>query len=116
MREGIGWILFDAVGTLIYPDPPVAEVYLAAGRKFGSQLAAEDVAARFRSALAAEFDSASDFTRPPTSEFAELARWRRIVSAIFDDVPSPHASRLFQTLWLHFAEPAHWRLYDDVAP
>ena len=115
MPAAIRWILFDAVGTLIHPDPPVADVYHAAGLKFGSQLGVEEIAVRFRSALGAELNSDGDLARPPTSEFAELARWRRIVSGVFDDVPQPSIGRLFQTLWRHFAEPGHWRLFDDVA-
>jgi putative hydrolase of the HAD superfamily len=116
MCEGLRWVLFDAVGTLIHPDPPAHEVYHAAGRQFGSQLDVGDVAARFHSALAVAQNCDGNLTRPQTSEFAELARWRRIVTGIFDDVPPPAISRLFQSLWLHFAEAAHWRLYDDVAP
>ncbi|HEX5106751.1 MAG TPA: HAD-IA family hydrolase [Pirellulaceae bacterium] len=116
MQSGIRWILFDAVGTLIYPRPPVAEVYRDGGRQFGSLLDAEEIATRFRRALAAENDGHESLTRPPTSEFAELARWRRIVAAVLDDVPEGGQARLFQSLWRHFAQPGHWRVFDDVQP
>ena len=44
-------VLFDAVGTLIYPDPPVAEAYRSIGRRFGSRLSVEQIAARFPAGL-----------------------------------------------------------------
>src|SRR5687768_14880222 len=116
MVDGVRWVLFDAVGTLIYADPPVAEVYQAAGRKFGSRLEASEIQQRFRIAWAAEAEAGSSLTRPATSEFAELARWRQIVAAVFGDVPPESAGRLFQSLWLHFACPQSWRLYGDVEP
>lgn len=116
MNPDVRWILFDAVGTLIYADPPVVEVYRDAGRQFGSRLEVEEIRARFQGALAAECESNGDLSRPPTSEFAELARWRRVVEVVFGDVPEKHMGRLFQALWRHFAEPGHWRLYDDAGP
>ena len=73
-------VLFDAVGTLIYPDPPVAEVYHAAAREFGSRLTVHDLGPRFRTALQSEqtgnpADPAA-LNRPPTSEALERERWQ----------------------------------------
>src|SRR5688572_974561 len=116
MIDGVRWVLFDAVGTLIYAAPPVDEVYQAAGRKFGSRLELSEVRERFRSALADEAEPGGGLSRPGTSEFAELARWRRIVAAVFSDVPAEAGGRLFQSLWLHFASPQSWRLFGDVEP
>jgi FMN phosphatase YigB (HAD superfamily) len=76
----------------------------------------EEIRVRFQLALAAESESSGDLSRPPTSEFAELARWRRVAEAVFGDVAERHMGRLFQALWRHFAEPRHWRLYDDASP
>jgi putative hydrolase of the HAD superfamily len=102
------WILFDAVGTLIYPNPPVAEVYQDAGRRFGSRLTADEISGRFRAALVESFSVCE-----PTTEPQERVRWQQIVNLVFDDVP--HAGGdLFQVLWRHFAQPEHWRLFDDV--
>jgi putative hydrolase of the HAD superfamily len=116
MLEGVRWVLFDAVGTLIFADPPVAQVYAAAARRFGSSATPQQIESRFREALAAEMGPADDLTRSPTSEANELARWRRIVDAVFPDLPSPAADDLFDSLWQHFAQPAHWRLYPDAEP
>jgi putative hydrolase of the HAD superfamily len=107
-------IVFDAVGTLIHADPPVADVYHLAGWQFGSTLDREEVARRLRSAFAAS-EMGDGLAREPTSEVRERNRWRRIVCSVFDDVPDA-GGMLFHGLWRHFAEPASWRLYDDVAP
>ena len=112
----VRWVLFDAVGTLIYADPPVADVYEAAGRRFGSRLDARQIALQFRQALAAEFGPAGDLRRPATNEANELARWRRIVAAVFPDVTPVAADSLFDSLWQHFAQPTSWRPFPDVEP
>src|SRR5262245_59513218 len=116
MLRPVRWILFDAVGTLIFADPPVAEAYLTAGREFGSRLDAALVAARFRQALQGETAQRADLHRAATSEAAEIARWRRIVASVLEDLPPDAVEQAFQSLWRHFAEPKHWRLFDDVAP
>jgi putative hydrolase of the HAD superfamily len=116
MLAGVRWVLFDAVGTLIYPEPTAALVYADAGRRFGWPASPEQIESRFRRALAAEFGPADDLARPPTSEANELARWRRIVAAVFPDLPPPAAEELFDSLWQHFARPVHWRLYSDAEP
>jgi putative hydrolase of the HAD superfamily len=110
------WLLFDAVGTLIHPDPPVAEVYHAAGREYGSALAIAEIGWRFPAALSTESWSEESRERPPGGEAAEVERWRRIVRQVLDDVASEHQPALFDSLWNHFKEPQHWRLYPDVAP
>ncbi len=101
-------VLFDAVGTLIYPDPPVAEVYHREGQKLGSSHSVNEIACRFRAAI----------TRHPqadqTSEQQERERWRRIVYDVIDDVDDSQ-ELLLSTLWQHFGIASSWRLYDDVA-
>jgi putative hydrolase of the HAD superfamily len=101
-------VLFDAVGTLIEADPPVAAVYQAAGSRYGSQLSVEQIEQRFRTALAWHHRDTG-----PTSEAAERRRWQRIVADVIADVTGAQAA-VFEELWSHFAEPQHWRLYEDV--
>lgn len=123
MSTPIRAVLFDAVGTLIYPDPPVVEVYFHAGRKFGSKLERDDIAARFQRAFHAEeradrFPSRSTTDGPtlqrrPTSEKRERQRWRRIVESVFSDVRSDEG-QLFATLWEHFAFSSNWSVFADV--
>jgi putative hydrolase of the HAD superfamily len=102
-------VLFDAVGTLIYPDPSVAEVYFNAGRRLGSVLSRQDIAGRFRAAVKKHHQSGQ------ASEPLEWERWRRIVYEIFDDVADPDM-RLLDELWQHFGSSSSWRLFEDVAP
>src|SRR5687767_12237594 len=109
MLEGIHWILFDAVGTLIYADPPVADVYHAISQQFGSRLTKDEIRRRFPRALAAEHSDSR-----PTSEAHERERWRRIVASVIDDVGDAK-NKVFERLWQHFAQPRHWRLFDDVS-
>ena len=71
MLSAIRWILVDAVGTLIFPDPPVAEVYFAAGLDYGSRRTVDEIRGRFRAALAAAYSSCL-----PTSEPLERMRWQ----------------------------------------
>jgi putative hydrolase of the HAD superfamily len=103
---GIRHVLFDAVGTLIYPAPSVAEVYAALGQQFGSRLSAAEIRPRFAVAFGRE---APTFT---TSEPGERRRWQQIVAEVFDDVTG---DALFESLWHHFASGQHWRLFDDVS-
>lgn len=107
-------IVLDAVGTLLYADPSVADVYHLAGWQHGSQLRRDEVGRRMRAALAAS-EAGEGIVREATSETRERERWRRIVRSVFDDVPDADGP-LFRTLWQHFAEPQSWRLFDDVAP
>jgi putative hydrolase of the HAD superfamily len=109
MLDGIRWILFDAVGTLIYADPPVAEVYHAAGQQFGSRLGVDEIRKRFFVAFAAH-----QRVFMLTREEIERERWRSIVGEVMVDVPH-RRDEIFEKLWRHFAQPQHWRLYDDVA-
>jgi len=106
---GIHWILFDAVGTLIYPDPPVAETYLSIARQFGSRITIAEIRDRFTAAVQASYRGGG-----ATREENERQRWRQIVGAVID---VPHAiDAVFEQLWQHFAQPAHWQIYNDAAP
>lgn len=112
MPESIRAVLFDAVGTLLRPDPPVTETYVATGRRFGSTLSAEQVKLRFRAAF--ERQEHEDRRRGDgrTDESRESRRWETIVGEVFDDVDDREG--LFESLWNHFARADSWRLYDDV--
>jgi putative hydrolase of the HAD superfamily len=109
---GVKAVLFDAVGTLIQPDPPAAEVYRRAGASLGAELPREEIERRFRAAFAAAF---SDGRSAPTSHASEQAKWREVVTAVFRDTPAP-IDELFPLLWEHFAHSQHWSVFPDVAP
>src|SRR5262249_24839025 len=100
-------IFFDAVGTLIHPEPVASRVYFEVGRRFGSRLTEEEIAARFLQAYRRqeELDRAQAWH---TSEERERARWRDIVCHVLDDAADRDSC--FAELYAHFARPTSWRL------
>jgi putative hydrolase of the HAD superfamily len=111
-------VLFDAVGTLIYSDPPVAAVYASAGRRIGVQIGEEEIRSRFRAAFAWQETADRQLYGLTTSPQRERIRWGQIVTDVFADADLAPRQRdeLFESLWHHFAQPESWRLYDDVGP
>jgi putative hydrolase of the HAD superfamily len=107
-------ILFDAVGTLIYAEPPVAAAYAEVGRRFGIALDEGTIRERFRRALLAEDEIDRTVHRFKTTLAREQERWRRIVAAVFKGVSD--TSPIFDSLWQHFAFALSWRVYGDVTP
>lgn len=102
-------ILFDAVGTLIFPDPPVLIAYQRVGSAFGEESSAAELAIRWKTA----FHNAR--TDRQTSEAAEVEFWRAIVGQMLPGVPLSNREPAFQELWQHFSQPVNWRLFEDVA-
>jgi putative hydrolase of the HAD superfamily len=105
-------VFFDAVGTLIHPEPPAPTVYAQVGRRFGSRLPLEIIRDRFLAAFQHEehADRVNDYR---TSEKREIERWRYIVSFVLDDVTDREAC--FEELFAHFARPSSWRCDTDAA-
>jgi putative hydrolase of the HAD superfamily len=106
MIEQARAVVFDAVGTLLHPDPSAATVYETVGRKYGSRLSAAVLLAR----MAAAFRAEEEFDRrhgQVTDEARELERWRHIVRSTLDDVDNPEAC--FRELFTHFSQPSAWR-------
>lgn len=111
LLEGAAAVFFDAVGTLIHPEPSAAAVYAAVGRRFGSRLEESEIAVRFRAAFQRE-DEADRAAGLRTSEARELARWRSIVRDVLDDVSDSEAC--FQELFAHFARAEAWRCAPET--
>ncbi len=114
-------VLFDAVGTLITPRPSVAAAYHGAGERHGAQLPIDVVATRFAAAVKEYGASELAASTQPnqtyrTSEERERNRWRAIVGHVFPELTQDVTvlDNLFDDLWAHFADPAHWALFDDV--
>jgi putative hydrolase of the HAD superfamily len=112
LLQGVRAIVFDAVGTVIHPQPPAPSVYAAIGRRFGSKQSAADIALRFKAAFDREeaIDRANGLQ---TSEVREVERWRRIVGEVVDDVAAPDAC--FRELFEHFSRPDAWSCEADAA-
>jgi len=100
-------VFFDAVGTLLIPHPPAAEVYADCGRQFGADLDISTVRQRFRQAMVKPWG-------PKTSEDLERQRWRDVVTNVYRELPDAGGA-LFEALWEHFTEPQSWRLAEGVA-
>jgi putative hydrolase of the HAD superfamily len=109
----IQWVLFDAVGTLIRPDPPVVRVYLSVARRYGSCLTEVEVGERFHEAFQRQEEIDAGPSGCQTDEARELLRWQTIVADVLDDASEPAA--VFNELWRHFAMSEHWRLFGDAA-
>jgi len=102
-------VVFDAMGTVIEPDPPVALVYQAALKKHCRlDLAENDIHSALRSALSGR--SAGDDLS--TSEEAEAAFWDRFIRELAGAVPGRAAC--FDELFDHFAKSANWKCFHDV--
>lgn len=104
-------IFFDAVGTLLHPDPSAGQVYAEVGRAFGSRLKAEEIRARFAWAFAEEEkqDARQGYR---TDEERERARWQGIVGRVLDDVAD--LTSCFEALYRHFREPSSWRVETNT--
>jgi len=112
---GPALILFDAVGTLIEPDPPVDAAYYNAGLGYkGLFVSRETIRARFREVFQANAQTHLADHAGQTSEEYELSRWSTIVRQVFAEAGDVIGELIFNRLWQHFAEPRHWKLFSDV--
>ncbi|HEY2784845.1 MAG TPA: HAD-IA family hydrolase [Fimbriiglobus sp.] len=103
-------VAFDAVGTVILPDPSAPFVYANAARRYGIATSPSDVLTRFCTAYQLEegSDRAAGWV---TSEARERNRWQRIVAATLPGSPPECFAKLFE----HFARPEAWRVPVDAA-
>lgn len=113
----IRWIAFDAVGTLIHPQPVAGVAYHRVGLRHGSRLGADEVSHRFRDVFAREVGDlscgcAATNDRWHTCEARERMRWQHIVRMVIDDVTTP--AECFTELFAHFARPDAWTCFPEV--
>ena len=107
-------VFFDAVGTLITPNPSFVEVYLATANHHVLQSSPAEINARFREAFRIEED-ADRGRNWVCSEAGEESRWRSIVTAVFRDRgTAEQIEACFLDLFAHFASPTAWRLIDHA--
>jgi putative hydrolase of the HAD superfamily len=112
-------VVFDAVGTLLFAQPRVAEFYHLVGWQHGSLRTLDEVRSRLYAAYAASEsgrpdEPADSLVRQPTSEGRERERWQQVVATVFDDIPDS-VPAIFRELWQHFAQAEHWRLAEGAA-
>ena len=114
-NQPIDLILFDVVGTVLVPDPPVWWVYREAAARQGVDLDPQTIKTRFQTAFAQ--DEARDRQLGShhgwtTNETRERERWRRIVKETLGPLPDP--DRAFEELWDEFARSDRWRCPEDA--
>jgi putative hydrolase of the HAD superfamily len=111
----VDWVVFDAVGTVIRPEPSIAVAYHAIGSQFGSDRTVDDVRSRFATAFAeTERIDLANGSGLATNASVEEARWRHVVSSVFPEIADAEAC--FQELHDYFALPSAWSLFEDTAP
>jgi putative hydrolase of the HAD superfamily len=117
--RSVRWIAFDAVGTLIRPNPSAGAIYHRVGARHRSLLSAAEVTARFRDVFARVSESddlkcgcAEAVDRLHTCEARERLKWRQIVRLVLDDVAAPDAC--FEELFAHFGRPDSWACFPEV--
>src|SRR5207249_8911999 len=84
----IAGIVFDAVGTLIKPDPSVAVAYTTAARRQGVELEPAEVRGRFQVHFQSDEVHAEQGVLS-TDEATERRRWRKIVGDVLPEIPEP---------------------------
>lgn len=112
LPPGVRAVFFDAVGTLLFPDPPAASVYAAAARRRGVAISEHEIRSRFLAAYR-EQEAIDREAGWVTSEERERQRWRAIVTASLPGVPDPEGC--FHELYAHFARPQAWQLHPEAA-
>ena len=100
-------VVFDLVGTLVYPEPSVPAVYFHHGQRFGNRLSQAEIAQRFPRVMKSVDWTGADYE-------SQRQSWHQIVASVFQLADVPAA--LFESLWEHFARASSWRLYADVLP
>ena len=103
----ISAVTFDVGGTLIEPWPSVGHVYAEVAARHGARnLPAELLNERFKTAWRAQKDFA--YTRDA---------WAKLVDQTFRGLCArPPSETFFGELYDHFAQPAAWRVFEDVLP
>lgn len=105
----ISAVFFDAVGTVLIPEPDPIAIYADAARRHGLDPDASAILGRFREAYRREeqIDAAAGWA---TGEAREIERWRNVVAASLPGSPP----ECFDELYAHFATPEAWRVPDGT--
>ena len=107
--EGVRCVAVDAVGTVLVPEPSVAEAYRTIIEQIcGTAPHPDDIQREVVRALTTR-SGGDDLS---TDESREREFWRQLVTAL---CPVPgEAAQCFERLYEHFADPAHWQVPADA--
>ena len=101
-------VVFDAVGTVMYPKPSVSDAYCEAMSRFCEvDIPASTVSAAVSDALRGR--TSRDLS---TCESAEREFWAGLIQELAGD--SPGFQKCFQHLFSHFADAANWRCFPET--
>jgi putative hydrolase of the HAD superfamily len=102
-------VFFDAVGTLLYPDGPVARTYAEQAGRFGCHVTEKQVRSGFTEAFAKQeiLDRLAGWR---TDEARERARWQSIVADVLPGTGGP----CFEELWHWFSTSAAWTVQPEA--
>jgi putative hydrolase of the HAD superfamily len=110
-------LFFDAAGTLILPAEPVGLTYAQHALRHGIVAEPESIMQAFRMAWKETAPPLHAVGRPPADD--DRGWWRALVGDVFGRVLGvPLAETvldgLFSELYLHYAQPQAWCVFDDV--
>ena len=117
--KGIEVISFDVGFTLIYPHPPVGQVYAAIAAKYGYPVDAQQVHERFLRAWQQKTrdNRMPDQPHPLAAETTAFLWWQDIFrQAIGDHIPDDCLEIIFKECFYEYGRGRYWRIYDDVIP
>jgi len=118
----VRWVVLDAVGTVIFANPAVGDVYHRVASRHGSRRTRQQIADRFHRVL--REDDRADLLQQtagrwrcrPTSEEREWDRWQAVVGRVIDDVPGDAGHACFEELFGYFGRSDAWTCFEDVEP
>ena len=102
-------IAFDAVFTLIHPEPDALDVYQYYAEKYQLNLPSQPLAQRFRQAYQYQerYDQANGWH---TDENRERQRWHNIIAHTLPGLPDGGRDKLYH----HFAQPTSWTIDPSI--
>lgn len=112
-------LFFDAAGNLIRPAEPVGATYAQFALRYGIEVESEDVMQAFRMAWKETSPPLHPIGQPAADD--DRGWWRVLVGNVFGRVlGTPLAESaledLFSELYLHYAHPQAWSVFDDAMP
>jgi putative hydrolase of the HAD superfamily len=119
MSTAVKVIFFDAAGTLIAPVESVGLTYSRIAAQVGVKAPSHELDVSFREAWRAHPPPLHPVGRPPLDD--DRSWWREVAGQTFTKalgapLPADVMDPLFEKLYAHYAEPAAWRLFDEVKP
>lgn len=110
LLHNVDAVVFDAVGTVMFPTPSVADAYRrAVTLHCGVQLSAETVTRVVREGL----QQRSREIDLRTNEAAEHEFWAGLIRQLCPG--GDGFAACFDDLFSHFAQPANWQCFPEVA-